>query len=91
MSQRYQKSSCWWEANREQGNRLLSVCCTGRDWKRRGAVGEATDEEVVCFPRRTCTCMHERTHTQTNTCSLKDFSSDIAMFYGISKGAGSLE
>lgn len=62
MSQCYQWSSCWWEENREQGDRLLSVCCTGWDRKHRGAVGEATDEEVVCFH---CRIAAVRKHTQS--------------------------
>lgn len=31
----------------EQGDRLLSVGWTGRDWKYRGAAEEATDKMVV--------------------------------------------
>lgn len=61
---------------REQDDRLLSVCLTGRGWKHRGAAEEATDKMVVGLH---CGIAAVRKHTRAQLISLRPLTADISV------------
>lgn len=63
---------------REQDDRLLSVCLTGRDWKHRGAAEEATDKMVVGL-HCGIAAVRKHTHTHTHLISFRPLTTDISV------------